>query len=453
MYGARSGSSRHRSDSSGGTRRSTPLYARLLAESVEDDLLARHGAELARRIARDRGAARVLDREALDAIRTWVSSGAGVDAARVALRDVLARLVEAMPRRSRQVARHVLGWYLKGSADDLSDLLVTLPGELRDFERLARRRLLPSADVTAYRTRDAFRRAVKDALAREAARPSARERRREVDEATEVVHEDHRWLVVHPLDIQSACHWGRGTRWCTASEERRKNAYWNYETRDGPLWIAVEKPTARRWALLLGAAEIRNAEDELIPPEDLPDALVEVLARIAGRDFLRRARRNWEAWEHEIEEPAFDDEDVPPGHLDAALEAAKAGDVTRLRAILDEAPRGTAGSLAGYIVRGYQGPRAGEALATLIDAADRREMLELRDALTPEDEFDEDLGVFADQLDPRMLAHIVTLLVRKRAQRLAAEMLPFYPDEPFLHEVVSHLPSDVRTVIARRLGL
>ena len=288
------------------------LLRLLLMEAVEDDLVRRHGVRLARRIADDPFAHHVIDRNDLVAITTWVHEKASpeatyVDEARKALRDLLARFISALPRRSMSIADRVLTWYLNGSVRYLEDLFSTVPEYLADFEELVRRRLVPTADIGRFRTWDEFARTVEEgrrhAGETETAKIRREKERQRIDAETEYVYEDDRWLVVKPKTREASCFWGRGTRWCI-SATISDNMFDEYQESDGPIWIFIDKAGNERYAYLEGSGEVYDKNDYQIDDGEMPSDLASVMDKFQ----LNRPMTDLEYWHNSLYEAGYFDE-------------------------------------------------------------------------------------------------------------------------------------------------
>ncbi len=73
------------------------------------------------------------------------------------------------------------------------------------------------------------------------------------------------YKVIVPHTEAASCHFGRGTRWCTAAD--RNNQFLNYQ-RVGKLFIVLFKGQTKKWQLCIQARQFMNSRDESIRLED-----------------------------------------------------------------------------------------------------------------------------------------------------------------------------------------
>ena len=88
---------------------------------------------------------------------------------------------------------------------NINDLAI----KLREFDKISSN--LPLTDINSYKNLEQL----SNALLEYANRP-----RRQVKqvEGGNVVYDDNRYFVVNPLTHQASCYYGKGTKWCTASD-------------------------------------------------------------------------------------------------------------------------------------------------------------------------------------------------------------------------------------------
>ena len=78
-------------------------------------------------------------------------------------------------------------------------------------------------------------------------------------ENLEKVYEDNEWVVYVPHSHAAARRGGEGTRWCTASEN---DYYYNYYSKQGPLYINIRKSDGARFQFHFESSQFMNADDE-----------------------------------------------------------------------------------------------------------------------------------------------------------------------------------------------
>ena len=78
-------------------------------------------------------------------------------------------------------------------------------------------------------------------------------------ENLEKVYEDNEWVVYVPHSHAAARRGGEGMRWCTASEN---DYYYNYYSKQGPLYINIRKSDGARFQFHFESSQFMNADDE-----------------------------------------------------------------------------------------------------------------------------------------------------------------------------------------------
>ena len=87
-----------------------------------------------------------------------------------------------------------------------------------------------------------------------------------VNKDAEKVFEDDRWEVWVPHTYEASCKLGRGTQWCTATTETRD--YFDGYTRDGKLYININKATGEKYQFHFESESFMDADDEEINLEE-----------------------------------------------------------------------------------------------------------------------------------------------------------------------------------------
>ena len=96
------------------------------------------------------------------------------------------------------------------------------------------------------------------------------------------VFEDEMWIVGIPTTLESSCMFGEDTRWCTTS---RNNNYYDRYTKDGPLYINLNKETGELFQFHFPSGQFMNESDLSI---DLSEILQS--DRNLGNFYLVRMR-------------------------------------------------------------------------------------------------------------------------------------------------------------------
>jgi hypothetical protein len=104
-----------------------------------------------------------------------------------------------------------------------------LVGALKRFETISTN--LPLTDINQYKSLDELTNAIKTYDNRV---------RRDVKEVKggKVVYDDGRFFVVNPLNYESSCYYGKGTKWCTAAET---DTHFKRYNEDGKLFYIIDR--------------------------------------------------------------------------------------------------------------------------------------------------------------------------------------------------------------------
>ena len=95
----------------------------------------------------------------------------------------------------------------------------------------------------------------------------------------EKVYEDNEWVVYVPHSHEAARRGGEGTRWCTASEN---DYYYNYYSKQGPLFINVRKSDGAKFQFHFESGQFMDADDDPIRLNKirLPEGVVDFYTKI-----------------------------------------------------------------------------------------------------------------------------------------------------------------------------
>jgi len=81
----------------------------------------------------------------------------------------------------------------------------------------------------------------------------------------DVIHSDMNGIVIKPSSVESAQHWGKGTRWCTAAENENNNMFEHYYNRGrDPLFIIINPRNPRE------KYQVHAATEQMMDPQDSP---------------------------------------------------------------------------------------------------------------------------------------------------------------------------------------
>ena len=84
----------------------------------------------------------------------------------------------------------------------------------------------------------------------------------DINKDAEKVFESNNWEVWIPHTYEASCKLGRGTQWCTATTETRD--YFDGYTRDGKLYININKKTGEKYQFHFESESFMDANDEEI---------------------------------------------------------------------------------------------------------------------------------------------------------------------------------------------
>lgn len=93
------------------------------------------------------------------------------------------------------------------------------------------------------------------------------EKRRVKNDGSEIVHDEDGIVVRKIKTVQAACAYGKGTKWCTASDEDNKFDDFN---KDGPLHI-IHTPDNRKYQLHVASNQLKDEKDDDVDFHDLVD--------------------------------------------------------------------------------------------------------------------------------------------------------------------------------------
>jgi len=99
---------------------------------------------------------------------------------------------------------------------------------------------LPIKDITGYKNISELAEAIKNYENRQ---------RRTIKkvEGADIIYDDDEYTIIHPKEYKASCYYGKGSRWCTASEN--DISHWNRHNKEGKLFYFLSKklPTNDRF--------------------------------------------------------------------------------------------------------------------------------------------------------------------------------------------------------------
>ena len=149
----------------------------------------------------------------------------------------------------------------------LEDVLSKMPTELKRFNELKLRKMLPpeTRDINRFKNFTGFQSYVEkswSAAGLEQKSPVGKGRAQEY-------YNDNEIRVIIPEDEEAACYYGQGTRWCTAGRE--SNMFFDYARR-GKLYIIIPKHpqhTGEKYQFHFADEQFMDERDERIDLRDI----------------------------------------------------------------------------------------------------------------------------------------------------------------------------------------
>jgi hypothetical protein len=149
----------------------------------------------------------------------------------------------------------------------LEDVLTKMPTELKKFNELKIRKMLPpeTRDINRFKNFTGFQSYVEKSWS-----AAGLEQKSQVGKGTaQEYYNDNEIRVIIPEDEEAACYYGQGTRWCTAGREN--NMFKNYSSR-GPLYIIIPKQaqhTGEKYQFHFADEQFMDERDEPIDLRDI----------------------------------------------------------------------------------------------------------------------------------------------------------------------------------------
>ena len=147
----------------------------------------------------------------------------------------------------------------------LEDIVSTLADYLTKFDKLKRRKKIqpPRNDFNRYRSLEDFYDVV-DEYPDEEEAPKKEEKKN----VTELYRDSH-LIVLVPRDMEAACYYGQGTRWCTAGANYNR---FEYYAKQGDLYIIIPRQQAypgEKYQFHFESRQYMNEQDRQIGEEGL----------------------------------------------------------------------------------------------------------------------------------------------------------------------------------------
>lgn len=150
---------------------------------------------------------------------------------------ILEILERGDPTRNKEYTQAIAKMYANGGIM-AEDVVSTLADYLAKFDKLKRRKKIPPPrnDFNRYKNKDDFYDVVDEYPDEE-----AEDKPEEKKNATELYRDD-KLIVTIPQDVEAACYYGQGTRWCTAG--KNNNMFDYYTKGNRPLYVIIPRQQA-----------------------------------------------------------------------------------------------------------------------------------------------------------------------------------------------------------------
>lgn len=155
---------------------------------------------------------------------------------------VFQQIMETDPTYNKQYAQWIFNLFLKVETEErrkifLEDLYKTKE-DLSIFYKYKDRLSVELRDINRFKNTEELYHSVKEISANPEQFYSKTELTKEIKKEVDVLLDSEKWLVLIPKTKNTSILYGKGTRWCTASEQYN---YFETYSKDGPLYIIIDK--------------------------------------------------------------------------------------------------------------------------------------------------------------------------------------------------------------------
>ena len=198
---------------------------------------------------------------------------------------------EADPTKKNNYVQWLIRTYINDPSQPLEDVLSTVSDYLGKFHKLKIKNHLTNADIGQYKSFETF---FDDLDNYSSDLIDDKEDSKQIWNADPIYDEDG-ILILSPKDEEAACHYGRGTRWCTSAT--RANNYFQSYNRRGPLYIiAPRKPTypGEKYQFHFQGGEFKDEKDDQLRGVDL----IRLTTKYPGikNAFVKQAEKDGLLW-------------------------------------------------------------------------------------------------------------------------------------------------------------
>jgi len=148
--------------------------------------------------------------------------------------SILTKIEETDPTKNKNYVQWLVRTYSNNTMP-LEDVVSTIADYLDKFHKLKIKRHLKNADIGQYSNFDDFMNEI-DTFPNDLIDDDEGKKKKY---NAEKIYDENGILVIHPLDREASCRYGRGTRWCTAST--RGHNYFDSYNRKGPLYMLIPR--------------------------------------------------------------------------------------------------------------------------------------------------------------------------------------------------------------------
>jgi hypothetical protein len=168
------------------------------------------------------------------------------------------------PTPNKEYSQSIAKMYSNGLSK-LEDVASTLADYLAKFDKLKRRKkiLPPRNDFNRYKDLESFYDIVDEYPDEEEVKPEVKQNAKEL-------YRDSKLIVTVPQDVQAACYYGQGTRWCTAG--KNNNMYDYYTKGNRPLYVIIPRQQAypgEKYQFHFETKQFMNELDQQIGPDGI----------------------------------------------------------------------------------------------------------------------------------------------------------------------------------------
>jgi len=169
------------------------------------------------------------------------------------------------PTRNKEYSQSIAKLYANGQSK-LEDVASTLADYLAKFDKLKRKKKIqpPRNDFNRYKNLEDFYDVVDEYPDEEV------EDKPEEKKNAQELYRDSKLIVTVPQDVEAACYYGQGTRWCTAG--KNNNMYDYYTRGNKPLYIIIPRQPAypnEKYQFHFETKQFMNEQDRQIGEEGM----------------------------------------------------------------------------------------------------------------------------------------------------------------------------------------